>query len=232
MPLLDIRDRLIVGLDVPTVDAAQEMVATLGDTVTFYKVGLQLCFAGGLTFAERLVDQGKKVFLDVKLLDIDNTVEHAVQNIAKLGMHFCTIHAYPKAMRAAVEAAKGSDLCLLAVSVLTSMDEQDMIDVGYEYDPHTLVLRRSEQALHAGMGGIVCSAAEAEAVRRIVGPDMAVVTPGIRPAGSDHGDQKRVVTPAQAIRNGSSHLVVGRPIVAASDRRAATEAILDEMRSA
>jgi len=112
------------------------------------------------------------------------------------------------------------------------MDEQDMIDVGYEYDPHTLVLRRSEQALHAGMGGIVCSAAEAEAVRRIVGPDMAVVTPGIRPVGSDHGDQKRVVTPAQAIRNGASHLVVGRPIVAASDRRAAAQAILDEMRSA
>jgi len=135
-------------------------------------------------------------------------------------------------MKAAVAAARGSDLCLLAVTVLTSMDQQDVIDAGYEYDPHTLVLRRSEQALQAGMGGIVCSADEASAVRKIVGPDMAVVTPGIRPAGSEHGDQKRVVTPAQAIRNGSSHLVVARPIVAAVDRRAAAQAILQEMSAA
>jgi orotidine-5'-phosphate decarboxylase len=135
-------------------------------------------------------------------------------------------------MRAAVEAAKGSGLCLLAVTVLTSMDEQDVIDAGYEYDPRTLVLRRAEQALHAGMGGIVCSASEAEAVRRIVGPDMAVVTPGIRPAGADKGDQKRVVTPAQAIRNGSSHLVVGRPIIGAVDRLGAARAIVEEMRAA
>jgi len=143
-----------------------------------------------------------------------------------------TLHAYPKTMRAAVEAASGSGLCLLGVTVLTSMDEQDVIDAGYEYDPHTLVLRRAEQALHAGMGGIVCSASEAEAVRRIVGPDMAVVTPGIRPAGAAHGDQKRVVTPAQAIRNGSSHLVVGRPIVGAVDRLGAARAIVEEMRAA
>jgi orotidine-5'-phosphate decarboxylase len=168
----------------------------------------------------------------MKLLDIDNTVAKGVENIARMGMSMLTIHAYPKTMKTAVEAARGSDLCLLGVTVLTSMDEQDVMDAGYEYDPHTLVLRRSEQALHAGMGGIVCSAEEAEAARRIVGPDMAVVTPGIRPAGSDHGDQKRVVTPRQAIRDGSSHLVVGRPIVGASDRRAAAEAILDEMRSA
>jgi orotidine-5'-phosphate decarboxylase len=149
-----------------------------------------------------------------------------------MGMTMLTIHAYPKAMKAAVEAAKGSGLTLLAVTVLTSMDERDVIDAGYEYDPHTLVLRRAEQALAAGMGGIVCSAEEAAAVRRIVGPDMAVVTPGIRPAGAAHGDQRRVVTPAQAIRNGSSHLVVGRPIVGAVDRRAAADAILTEMRSA
>ena len=135
-------------------------------------------------------------------------------------------------MRAAVEAAKGSGLCLLGVTVLTSMDEQDMIDVGYEYDPHTLVLRRAEQALAAGMGGIVCSASEAAAARKIVGPDLAVVTPGIRPAGTEHGDQKRVVTPADAIRNGASHLVVSRPIVQAADRRAAAQAILSEMAQA
>ena len=226
------RDRLIVGLDVPTLKQAEEAVRELEGVVSFYKIGYQLAFAGGLDFARELASGGTKIFLDMKLLDIDHTVAKGVENIVKMGVTMLTIHAYPKAMRAAVEAARGSELCLLAVSVLTSMDEQDMIDVGYEYDPHTLVLRRSEQALHAGMGGIVCAASEAAAVRKIVGPKLAVVTPGIRPAGSDAGDQKRVVTPAQAIRNGSSHLVVARPIIAANDKRAAAEAILDEMRSA
>ncbi|TPI43640.1 orotidine-5'-phosphate decarboxylase [Mesorhizobium sp. B2-9-1] len=226
------RDRLIVGLDLPTLKEAESAVSELEGAVSFYKIGYQLAFAGGLDFARELASGGTKVFLDMKLLDIDNTVAKGVENIVKMGVTMLTLHAYPKTMRAAVEAAKGSELCLLGVTVLTSMDEQDVIDAGYEYDPHTLVLRRSEQALHAGMGGIVCSAEEAEAVRRIVGPDLAVVTPGIRPAGSGHGDQKRVVTPAQAIRNGSSHLVVGRPIVAAPDRRAAAEAILAEMQSA
>ena len=226
------RERLIVGLDLPTLKQAEKAVRELEGTVSFYKIGYQLAFAGGLDFARELASGGTKVFLDMKLLDIDNTVAKGVENIVKMGMTMLTLHAYPRTMKAAVEAAKGSELCLLGVTVLTSMDEQDVIDAGYEYDPHTLVLRRSEQALHAGMGGIVCSAEEAEAVRRIVGPDMAVVTPGIRPTGSDHGDQKRVVTPAQAIRNGSSHLVVGRPIVAAPDRRAAAEAILAEMQSA
>ncbi|TPI55585.1 MULTISPECIES: orotidine-5'-phosphate decarboxylase [unclassified Mesorhizobium] len=226
------RERLIVGLDVPSLKEAEKAVRELDGVVSFYKIGYQLAFAGGLDFARELASAGKKIFLDMKLLDIDNTVAKGVENIVKMGMTMLTLHAYPKTMRAAVEAARGSELCLLAVTVLTSMDEQDVIDAGYEYDPHTLVLRRAEQALHAGMGGIVCSAAETEAVRRIVGPDMAVVTPGIRPAGSDHGDQKRVMTPADAIRSGSSHLVVGRPIVAAADRRAAAEAILDEMRSA
>ncbi|QDC01737.1 MULTISPECIES: orotidine-5'-phosphate decarboxylase [Phyllobacteriaceae] len=227
------RERLIVGLDVPSVKEAETVVRDLGDAVSFYKIGYQLAFAGGLDFARELAsDDDKKVFLDMKLLDIDNTVAKGVENIVRMGMTMLTIHAYPKAMKAAVEAAKGSGLTLLAVTVLTSMDERDVIDAGYEYDPHTLVLRRAEQALAAGMGGIVCSAEEAAAVRRIVGPDMAVVTPGIRPAGAAHGDQRRVVTPAQAIRNGSSHLVVGRPIVGAVDRRAAAHAILTEMRSA
>jgi orotidine-5'-phosphate decarboxylase len=226
------QERLIVGLDLPTLKEAERAVQELEGAVSFYKIGYQLAFAGGLDFARELASGGTRVFLDMKLLDIDNTVAKGVENIVKMGVTMLTLHAYPKTMRAAVEAAKGSELCLLGVTVLTSMDEQDMIDAGYEYDPHTLVLRRSEQALHAGMGGIVCSAEEAEAVRRIVGPDLAVVTPGIRPSGSDHGDQKRVVTPAQAIRNGSSHLVVGRPIVAAPDRRAAAEAILAEMQSA
>lgn len=225
----EIRDRLIVALDVPTVKAAEAVVKDLDGTVDFFKVGYQLAFAGGLDFARELASGGKKIFLDMKLLDIDNTVAKGVENIVKMGMTMLTLHAYPKTMKAAVDAARGSDLCLLAVTVLTSMDEQDVIDAGYEYDPHTLVLRRSEQALEAGMGGIVCSAAEAAAVRRLVGAEVAIVTPGIRPAGADHGDQKRVLTPLDAIRAGSSHLVVGRPIVGASDRRAVAQAVLAEM---
>ena len=226
------RDRLIVGLDLPTIAEAEKIVAALGDDVGFYKIGYQLVFAGGLEFARDLAADGKKVFLDMKLLDIDNTVAKGVENIVKMGMSMLTLHAYPKAMKAAVEAARGSDLCLLGVTVLTSMDEQDVIDAGYEYDPHTLVLRRAEQARAAGMGGIVCSAEESPAVRKIIGPDMALVTPGIRPAGADKGDQKRVMTPADALKAGSSHLVVARPIVAAADPLVAARAILNEMNGA
>ncbi len=232
MPADKMRDRLIVGLDVPTLAEAEKAVAELGDTVVFYKIGYQLAFAGGLGFAQELVQSGRQVFLDMKLLDIDNTVAKGVENIARMGVTMLTLHAYPKAMRAAVAAAEGSGLCLLGVTVLTSMDEQDLIDAGYEYDPHTLVLRRAEQVRNAGMGGVVCSAAEAQAVRAIVGPELAVVTPGIRPAGAAHGDQKRVMMPADAIRAGASHLVVARPVVAAADRKAAAEAILAEMLTA
>ncbi|KFB08452.1 orotidine-5'-phosphate decarboxylase [Nitratireductor basaltis] len=228
----EMRDRLIVGLDIPTVAEAEAMVDRLGDTVGFYKVGYQLAFAGGLEFARDLAASGKKVFLDMKLLDIDNTVAKAVENIARMGMTMLTIHAYPKAMRAAVEAAKGSDLCLLGVSVLTSMDAGDLEDAGYSIPPDELVLRRARQAREAGMGGLVCSAAEAKVVRDTVGPGLAVVTPGIRPAGAPHGDQKRVVTPADAIAAGSSHLVVARPVVAARDPKQAALAILDEMQAA
>lgn len=226
------RDRLIVGLDLPTIGEAETIVKALGDDVLFYKIGYQLAFAGGLEFARDLAADGKKVFLDMKLLDIDNTVAKGVENVVRMGMSMLTLHAYPKAMRAAVEAARGSDLCLLGVTVLTSMDAQDVIEAGYQLDPQALVLRRAEQARAAGMGGIVCSAEEATAVRNIVGPDMAIVTPGIRPAGSDPGDQKRVMTPADALAAGSSHLVVARPIVKAADPRAAALAILDEMRGA
>jgi orotidine-5'-phosphate decarboxylase len=168
----------------------------------------------------------------VKLLDIDNTIAKGVENIAKRGVTMMTLHAYPKAMRAAVEAAKGSDLCLLGVTVLTSMDQADMLEAGYTMSPEELVLRRAQQAREAGMGGIVASAAESAAIRNIVGPDMAIVTPGIRPAGSEAGDQKRVMTPADALRAGSSHLVVARPIVGAADRKAAAQSILEEMAAA
>ena len=226
------RDRLIVGLDAPNLQEAEKVVGALGDDILYYKIGYQLAFAGGLEFARDLAADGKKIFLDMKLLDIDNTVASGVENIVKMGMSMLTLHAYPNAMKAAVAAAKGSDLCLLGVTVLTSMDEEDLIAAGYEYDPHTLVLRRAEQAHLAGMGGIVCSAEEAAAVRKIIGPDMALVTPGIRPAGSDKGDQKRVMTPAAAIKAGSSHLVVARPIVKAADPREAARAILAEIDAA
>lgn len=226
------RDRLIVGLDVPNLQEAEKVVGALGDDILYYKIGYQLAFAGGLEFARDLAVDGKKIFLDMKLLDIDNTVASGVENIVKMGMSMLTLHAYPKAMKAAVAAAKGSDLCLLGVTVLTSMDEGDLIAAGYEYDPHTLVLRRAEQAHLAGMGGIVCSAEESAAVRKIIGPDMALVTPGIRPDGSDKGDQKRVMTPAAAIKAGSSHLVVARPIVKAADPKQAARAILAEIDAA
>ncbi|GHD17030.1 orotidine-5'-phosphate decarboxylase [Tianweitania populi] len=225
------RDRLIVGLDVPDLAIASAVVSELGDTVSFYKIGYQLAFAGGLDLARELVRDGKQVFLDLKLLDIDNTVAKGVESVLGIGASMLTLHAYPKAMRAAVEAARGTDLCLLGVTVLTSMDAEDLREAGYDIDPQALVLRRAEQARQAGMGGIVCSAAEAASVRDVVGPDLAIVTPGIRPAGSDHGDQKRVMTPADALRSGATHLVVGRPIVKAADRKAAALAILADMQA-
>lgn len=226
------KDRLIVGLDVPTLAEAEAIVRELDGVVSFYKIGYQLAFAGGLDFARELAAGGTRVFLDMKLLDIDNTVAKGVDNIVKMGVTMLTLHAYPKAMAAAVEAARGSPLRLLAVTVLTSMDDADLVAAGYRDGARTLVAKRARQALEAGMGGIVCSAAEAAEVRSLVGPDLAVVTPGIRPAGADHGDQKRVLTPADAIRSGASHLVVARPIVGAKDRRAAAQAILDEIEGA
>jgi orotidine-5'-phosphate decarboxylase len=229
---MNARERLIVGLDVPDVGEAERVVKALGDDVIFYKIGYQLVFAGGLEFARDLVADGKKVFLDMKLLDIDNTVASAVENIVRMGMTMLTLHAYPKAMRAAVAAARGTPLCLLGVTVLTSMDDADLIEAGYNLDARSLVLKRARQAADAGMGGIVCSAEEAAAVRAIVGRDMAIVTPGIRPAGAEKGDQKRVMTPSEALAAGSSHLVVARPVVKAPDPRAAARLILAEMAGA
>jgi orotidine-5'-phosphate decarboxylase len=227
---LPMHDRLIVALDVQTVAEAKAIVTELGDAASFYKIGYQLAFAGGLDLAKDLTQSGRQVFLDMKVLDIDNTIAKAVENIAKLGVSMLTIHAYPKAMHAAVEAAKGSPLCLLGVTVLTSMDNADLADAGYSTDAASLVAKRAKQARDAGMGGIVCSPQEAATVRAILGPDMALVTPGIRPAGADKGDQKRVATPHDAIASGASHLVVGRPITGANDRKAAAIEIISQMR--
>ena len=232
MAQIDPRDRLIVGLDVPTVGEAEAIVDRLGDSVTFYKIGLQLIFAGGLTLAERLAKSGKKIFLDVKLLDIDNTVEGAVGNIARMGMTFVTVHAYPKAMRAAVAARGDTSLGLLGVTVLTSMDDGDLAAAGYGEAIDALVLRRAKDARAAGMDGIVCSPVEVAKVRAAVGPGITLVTPGIRPAGSEAGDQKRVTTPADAMRAGADYLVVARPIIRAPDPREAAEAIQAEIAAA
>lgn len=224
------RDQLIIALDVPSVDDAKAIVNEVGNSGSYYKIGHQLGFAGGLSFAQELIQDGKKIFLDMKLLDIDNTVAKGVESIAKMGVSMLTIHAYPKAMRSAVKAAEGSGLTLLGVTVLTSMDGDDLLEAGYaSSNPADLVEIRAKQAFEAGMGGVVCSAQEAKVVRSIIGPDMAIVTPGIRPAGSDVGDQKRVMTPKDAIEAGSSHLVVGRPITAASDKKQAAEQILSQM---
>ncbi|WP_421951854.1 orotidine-5'-phosphate decarboxylase [Pelagibacterium sp.] len=224
---------LIVGLDVGTRSEAEDMISRLDGIVDFYKIGYQLFYGGdGLTVGKELLKAGKRVFFDLKLLDIDNTVAKGVAAIAETGATMLTLHAYPKAMEAAVRAAEGSSLCLLGVTVLTSMDQADLDEAGYGISVEDLVARRARQAREAGMGGVVASAFEARAVRQIVGPDMAVVTPGIRPSGSDRGDQKRVMTPADALAAGASHLVVARPIVAAPSPRQSAQAVLAEMQAA
>ena len=221
---------LIVALDLDTRDEAERLVAELGDTVDFYKIGYQLFYGGdGLNLGKALLAAGKRVFFDLKLLDIDNTVEKGVAAIARTGATMLTVHAYPRAMQAAARAAEGSGLTVLGVTVLTSMDDADLRDAGYARDAAGLVSLRAGQAMVAGIGGIVCSPNEAEMVRTIVGSGYAIVTPGIRPAGSAAGDQKRTATPAAALKAGASHLVVGRPITAAADPAEAARAILAEM---
>lgn len=225
-------DRLILPLDVPTVEEARAIVAETAGTVGVYKVGMQLQFAGGLPFAEELARKGHKVFLDVKLLDIDNTVKQAVRNIVKMGMTFVTIHAYPKTMRAAVAGRGDADLCLLGVTVLTSMDDEDVSAAGYAGAAADLVKSRAVAARAAGMGGIVCSPHEVGTLRELAGPDMVLVTPGVRPKGSSADDQKRIMPPGDAIRAGADYIVCGRPITGAADRRAAAEAVVAEIADA
>ena len=205
------------------------MVARLGDSVSFYKIGYQLAYAGGLPLVRKLADQGKKVFIDLKLHDIGNTVARGVENIAKLGATFLTVHAYPQTMKAAVEARAGSDLKILAVTVLTSYDDGDLHAAGYRLSVSDLVEARAQQAQVLGVDGIVCSAEEAAHLHKIVGHQMHLVTPGIRPAGSASGDQKRIMTPGRAIAAGADYLVVGRPIVEAANPKAAAEAIQAEI---
>jgi orotidine-5'-phosphate decarboxylase len=231
MPPSDIanKDRLIVALDLTSVEAAEAMVERLGDSVTFYKIGYQLAYAGGLPLVRKLAEKGKKVFIDLKLHDIGNTVARGVESIAKLGATFLTVHAYPQTMKAAVEARAGTDLKILAVTVLTSYDDDDLQAAGYRLGVSDLVQSRAQQAELVGVDGLVCSAEEAAALRRLVGRRMSLVTPGIRPAGSSSGDQKRIMTPARAIAAGADYLVVGRPVLEAADPKAAAEAIQAEI---
>ena len=224
------RDRLIVALDVSSVVAAEMLVDRLGDAVSFYKIGYQLAYAGGFPFAETLIRSGKKVFLDLKMHDIGNTVAKGVESVAKLGATFLTVHAYPQTMKAAVEA-RSNGLKILGVTVLTSYDESDLKDAGYTGNVSDLVAKRAVQARDIGMDGIVCSAEEAARLRPMVG-SMSLVTPGIRPAGADVGDQKRIMTPAKAIAAGANYLVVGRPIVEAPDPKKAAQAIVAEIEAA
>ena len=222
-------DRLIVALDLPDVERAQAMIARLGETVTFYKIGYQLAYAGGLSLVGKLSDAGKKVFVDLKLHDIGNTVARGVESVAKLGATFLTVHAYPQTMKAAIEARGPSSLKILAVTVLTSYDDGDLKAAGYRMGVSELVEERARQAQGLGIDGLVCSPEEASALRRLVGPRMSLVTPGIRPSGLDAGDQKRIMTPARAIAAGADYLVVGRPVIEAADPRAAAEVIQSEI---
>ncbi len=225
----DPRDRMIVALDLPGADEANKVVAALGETASFYKIGMQLAFAGGLPLIATLRERGKRVFLDMKLLDIDNTVAGAVESIVRLGVSFTTIHAYPKTLRAAAAANPKNGPGILAVTVLTSMDDADARDAGYRESVAELVKGRASDARDAAVDGIVCSPHEVAAVRAIIGPDMAIVAPGIRPAGAAAGDQKRVMTPAETISAGADYLVVGRPITATHDPVAAARAVVAEI---
>lgn len=230
LPMAPIDSRLIVALDLDDRRAAEALVERLEGQVNAYKIGYQLAYGGdGLALGREMIAAGKQVFFDLKLLDIAVTVARGVEAIAKTGAGMLTVHAYPQAMEAAVAAARGSDLVVLGVTVLTSFDDADLRAAHYPQAVAELVRLRAAQARDVGMGGVVCSPREAAVARAVVGPELAVVTPGIRPAGSARNDQKRVAAPAEALAAGASHLVVGRAITGAADPRAAAEAVLGEM---
>ena len=224
-------DRLIVALDLPNALAGLELAKTLGDAVSFYKIGLGMLTGGGLALANELKgDHGKRIFLDMKLFDIGATVESAVRGLAAFDLDFLTVHGDPHVVRAAKEGAAGSNLKILGVTILTSLERADL-DAGMirPGDLHEITVERAARAFEAGADGIICSPREAQAIRAL--PDARlIVTPGVRPAGAALGDQKRVETPASAIAAGADHIVVGRPVWQAADPRAAAQAILAELR--
>lgn len=226
--------RLIVGLDLPSVEAAEALVARLGEGVEVYKIGLTLlALPGGVAFAHRLRDQGRRVFQDWKLHDIGAQVEGAARSVAEGGCDLLTVHAEPQVMRAAVKGRGEQATKVLAVTVMTSLSDQDLREIGYSARAADLVEARVRQALDCGVDGVVSSPLEAARVREIATeagrPDFLIVTPGVRPAGGDVGDQQRVATPAEALRAGATHLVVARPIIAADDPVMAAARIVGEM---
>jgi len=230
---LPAHERLIAALDVNDAPAAQALIARLGDAVVFYKIGLELFMAGGFfELLETLKAQRKKVFVDLKFFDIPETVARAVQNLAARGADFCTVHGNQAMMEAAAKAKSGN-LKVLAVTALTSLDRGDLDDLGFSCDVGELVLSRARRALAAGCDGVVSSGLEVEKLKREIGPKLICVTPGIRPLDNRaESDQKRVMTPAAAIKAGADYIVVGRPIRDAKDPRAAAQAIQQEIASA
>ena len=228
-------DRLIVALDVPNALEGLKLVETLGDAVSFYKIGLGMLTGGGLALANELKQEhGKRIFLDMKLFDIGNTVENAVRGLAQFDLDFLTVHGDPHVVRAAKEGAAGKDLKILAVTILTSLNRDDL-DAGLikEGAVQDLVIERAARAFEAGADGVIASPQEAALIRALPQAEgRLIVTPGVRPAGAALGDQKRVATPAQAIADGADHIVVGRPIYRAKDPKAAARAVLDELESA
>ncbi len=225
---------LIVALDFPTVAEARRAVEVIGPHCDFYKIGLELLFAGGQELVGELTASGKKVFFDAKLLDIGTTVEKSTRNIAKLGAQFLTLHVTDKkTLDAAVRGRGEAGLKLLGVTVMTNLEASDLSEQGItDFNPDELVLKRARLAQEAGLDGVVASAQEAAAIRKLVGPDFLIVTPGIRPAGSDQGDQARVMTPKLAMEAGANYLVVGRPVTKAGDPAAAAKAICEEIAAA
>ncbi len=221
--------KIIVALDFQSVAQAEAMVDILGDSVSFYKIGMELTYAGGLPLVKALVAQGKKVFLDLKLHDIPHTVEMATARVADLGATFLTVHAYPQTMEAAHKGREGTNTQILGVTVMTSMDNTDLANAGYALTVSDLVIKRAKQAKNIGIDGLICSATDIANIRNSIGQALRIVTPGIRPAGSDIGDQKRIMTPAKAINAGADYLVIGRPITNAANPREAAEAIIAEI---
>ncbi|HXS98948.1 MAG TPA: orotidine-5'-phosphate decarboxylase [Candidatus Limnocylindrales bacterium] len=222
---------IIVALDVETADEARTLARKLSRHVNFFKVGMELFAVAGPDFVRELVGQGKDVFLDLKYYDIPETVKRATAKVAQLGVKFLTVHAVSQTVRAADAGATGTGLTILAVTVLTSMGAEDLAEQNWNRDPAALVEQRTRLAVEAGAGGIVASPLEAANVRRIAGPKVTIVTPGVRSAGIDAGDQKRVATPAEAIRNGADYLVIGRQITRAKDPAGEAQRILSELSS-
>lgn len=220
---------LIVALDIDSVDEARRLVKTIGPCASFYKVGMELYAVAGMDFVRELIGEGKQVFLDLKLYDIPETVKRTVAQVSKLPVRFLTVHAVGQVMRAAREGSAGSSLQLLAVTVLTSFGQADVEEQGYTGPVSALVEQRTRNAMAAGMHGIVASPLEAAVVRQIAGPAALIVTPGVRSAGRATADQKRVATPAEAIRNGANYLVMGRQITRADDPAAEVAKVLEEI---